>query len=329
MNEQHERNLHLRGRLRSEGVFNEAFERQLEVPWRISGLLLQIVFFVLTLIAVGAFSGLLHVLRVPYVGVVTGAAAIVVAEVLIARRWFFSGVEAALWLSGLFSFVTELPRSGTPESFLILAAVCGIAGVRVRNPIFGAVAAIFIAVWFEERFDAGLIAALVIALFGCVALLREWRRPTTEGLWIAFALLLPIAARFMADARWQTMTIALYLAYATIVIAAAVMVRHHALFFSAMIAFGIGGAELGSRFAGTPLELRLAASGAALLGLAFFVHRTLRERTLGFVVTPLRLTSFDDVAEIGGTLALQPVHLPLEAAPAGESFGGAGASGDY
>ena len=40
-----------------------------------------------------------------------------------------------------------------------------------------------------------------MALGACIALLRTWRRPTTEALWIALALVMPIAGRFTADSE--------------------------------------------------------------------------------------------------------------------------------
>jgi uncharacterized membrane protein YgcG len=338
MNVQHERNLFLRTRLRSEGLLNDGITAQLEMPWRANGLLAQAAFFLLTCIGLGAFYGLLHVLDMGGEGIVAGVAAIALAEYLIgARRWFFTGVEAALWLGGLFALISELPSSGKPEAMLVLAAACAIAGARVRNPLFGALAAIFVMLYFEKRFDLGVLCALIVALGACIALLRTWRRPTTEALWIALALVMPIAGRFTADRDWRDATIALYAIFGIIALSLAITKRHHAFFLAAIIALAIAGADFAEKLNDAPEEAKLAVAGALLLILAFAISRTLRGRTDGLVLTPIQLTPFDDAVEAGATLALQPTTSAPRAAdpqPAGVDggggeFGGAGASGDY
>lgn len=325
MNVEHERNLQLRARLKGTPA-----AAQLEVPWRTNGIVAQCFFFFLACVALGAFYGMVHVLDVPRPGLVTGAAAIVLAEVLIARRWFYTGVEAALWIGGVFALISELPSSGTPESMLVLAAASAIAGARVRNPVFGALAAIFVMLYFERRFDLGVLCALVIALASCIALLRTWRRPTTEGLWIALALVMPIAGRFTAGTNWRTTTIVLYAIFGGIALFLAITRRHHAYFLSAMIALAIAITDVVEKIQAPP-EAKMAIAGAVLLALAFAISRTLRDRTDGFVLTPIALTPIDDAAELAATLTLQPATQPPAAQPAsgGGSFGGAGASGDY
>ena len=88
------------------------------------GQVLHIVFFLLTAAGAGAFYGFCHLVDIPKPGLITGLLAIVVAEVLIANRWFWSGVEGALWLTGAYALISELPRSGTPRPFR--ASVCAI-----------------------------------------------------------------------------------------------------------------------------------------------------------------------------------------------------------
>jgi len=333
MNAQHERNFFLRARLRSESVWNESMAAQLEVPWRTNSVLAQCAFFLLTCFALSTFYGLLHLFESNREGLMTGVAAIVLAEYLMgARRWFFTGVETALWIGGVFALLSELPSSGKPEAMLVLAAGSAVAGARVRNPLFGALAAIFVMLYFEKRFDLGVLCALVLALGACLALLRTWRRPTTEALWIAIALIMPIAGRFVADEYWRYTTILLYAIFGILALSLAIAKRHHALFLAAMISLAIGGADFVEKVL-APEEAKLAAGGALLLAIAFAISRTLRDRTHGLVLTPMPLTPFDDAAEIGVTLALQPsapAPEPQAASPAeGGSFGGAGASGDY
>jgi hypothetical protein len=326
MNVQHERNLHLRTRLRGTRA-----AAQLEVPWRTNGIVAQCVFFLLTCVALGASYGLIHIFDAPMPGLVIGVAAIVLAEYLIgARRWFFTGVESALWIGGLLAMISELPQSGKPEAFLVLAAGSAMAGARVRNPLFGALAAILVMIYCEQRFDLGVIIALGISLVACLALLRTWRRPSSEALWIALALVMPIAGRFTADAQWRTTTIALYATLGAIALALGIARRHHALFLAAIIALGIAAMDGGERIA-APVEVKLAIAGALLLAIAFSLLRVLRDRTRGLVLTPLALTPIDDAAELAATFALQPTAAPPDPQPAtgGGAFGGAGASGDY
>jgi uncharacterized membrane protein len=332
MNAQHERNFFLRARLCGDGLLNDTLAAQLEVPWRTNGLLGQAAFFVLTCVAIGAFYGLLNVLDIEPEGVITGVAAIVLAEYLIgSRRWFFTGVEAALWIGGVFSLISELPSKGTPESMLVLAAGAAIPGARVRNPLFGALAAIFIMFYAEKRLDLGVLCALVIALIGCIALLRTWQRPTTEALWIALTLVMPIAGRFNADRDWRNTTIVLYAIFGIIALSLAIVRRHHAHFLAAIIAFAIAGADIAEKITAAE-EAKLAVAGVLLLAIAFAISRTLRDHTHGFVLTPIQLTPFD-AAEIAATLAAQPSAPAPAAEPApvsgGGNFGGAGASGDY
>lgn len=334
MNTQHERNFFLRARLRGDGVLNDGIAEQLDVPWRANGVLSQIVFFVLTCVAVGAFYAMLNELEIAREGLITGLAAIVIAEYLIGfRRWFFTGVEAALWGGGVFALISELPSSGKPEAMLVLAAGAAIAGARVRNPLLGALAAIFVMAYFEKRFDLGVVCALVIALIACIALLRTWRRPTTEALWIVVAIVMPIAGRFDADKIWIDTTIVLYAIFGIIALRLAIAKRHHALFLTAMISLAIAGTDLAEKV-NAPNEAKLALAGTLLLSIAFAISRALRNRTDGLVLIPIQLTPFDDAAEIAATLALQPTaSAPSTAepqpAPGGGGFGGAGASGDY
>lgn len=333
MNVEHERNLHLRARLKGEKLLGDAVAAELEVPGYTNGVLLQAVFFLLTCAALVAAGRMLELLEVSRQGLFIGPAALILAEYLIgARRWFHTGVESALWLCGTLALIGELPSSGTPEANLVIAAAIGLAGVRVRNPLFGAAAAVFVMIWAEERLDLGVICALLLGLAACIALLRTWRRPTTEWLWIAMALVMPIAGRTEADEVWRTATITLYAIYAVVALWLALRRPHHALFLSAMVAGAISGTDLANLLTAPP-ELRFAFSGAMLLAAVFAITRILRDRTRGFVLTPATLTPYDDTLQTVATLTLQPTHdappADLQPAAGGGSFGGAGASGDY
>jgi len=334
MNVTEERNAVLREQLIDAGV-DRAVVAHLESSWRSHGIVVQCVFFFLTCIGIVALYGLCNVIGIAGEGVVVGIASLGLAEMLIRdRRWFGTGVEAALWIGGLIALITELPNSGKPEAMLVFAAAFAIAGARVRNPIFGAAAAIFVVVYAEKKFDLGVLTALAIAGVAVLALLRTWRRPSTEWLWIVLAIALPVAGRFTADDRWQLVTIALYALFGVFALLLAFLYRHHALFFAAAAGLTIAGIDIGRRIT-TPLEVKLALAGASLLGISWLVARLLRDRTIGLVATPVKLTQADDALEVAGALGAAHVSRAepsqnVDARPEGEGgFGGAGASGDY
>jgi hypothetical protein len=330
MNAVHERNDAVRSMLEREKLLRREIAAQLEQPWRTNGLIVQALLFILTCVGLGAFYGFLTLLKFRYPGVIVALMAIAVAEYLIGRwRWYRTGVEAALWIGGLFAAISELPHSGRPESVLVVAAACAIAGARVRQPLFGAAAAVFVVQYFEARFDLGVIAALLMSAAALMALLRTWKRPSNEWLFIAIALALPFAGYDEADPEWRTTTIALYSIYAVFAFVLGVKRRHHAFFLATMIGAALAAVELAELIAIEP-EAPLFVAGASLLGIAFAVSRALRDNTRGFVLTPAKLTPFDDELELAATFAMKP-ETPVSEAPktGGGSFGGAGASGDY
>jgi len=311
MNAEHERALALR----------ELTELPIEVPWRAYGIFVQIVFFVLTC------AGLIALYELSdSSGILTGVLALVLAEWLIgARRWYRTGVESALWIGGLLACITELPRTGKPEALLIVAAAFAIAGARVRNALFGAIAAGFVMHYTEAKWDAGVLAALIMATIALVALCRTWQRPSTEWLWSAITVLLPIAGYAEADAPWRTTTITLYALFGTIAFIAAIPKRHHAMFFATMSGFAIAAIEL-AREIPIALEAKLAIGGALLLTISLLVSRRLRDRKTGFVTTEEKLPAID----IAVTLAIAPQTPEVAAGPErGGNFGGAGASGSF
>jgi hypothetical protein len=312
---------------------NVAEERALLLPipqpttWRTHGLLLRCTLFILTCVGVLAFNVLLDRLYVPRQGIVAGVLCIALAEWLIRARWFWTGVEEALWLGGIFSMISELPSSGAPEASLVLASGAAVAGARVRNPLFGAAAAILVAHYFEERFDLGVVAALAIALLAVIALLRTWQRPSNEYLFILIAIALPIFGRSASDEIWRNVTIILYVAFGGLTLFLAIRRRHHALFLAGGVAVAIAAFD-SHEFVAAPAEAKLAFAGALLLVGSWLVSRALHGRTRGIVATPAKLTPFDDELEIAATVSI-PRPEGESAPERGGEFGGAGATGKY
>lgn len=289
------------------------------------GLFAQAVFFVLTALGVGTFYALTEA-EIP-----AAVVAIVLAEYLIlGRNWFHTGVEAALWIGGLLCALQALPNTGAPEASLVIALAFGIAGWRVRQPLFGAVAAIFVAKYLEDRLDLGTIAALVIAAAALAALYRTWKRPSNESLFVALLVIMPVAGAFFADERWRWLTFALNAAFAVIAFACAVTKRHHGMFAGAASAAVVAAVMLHELLSPAE-ELTLAIAGTLLLAGSLLVSRALRGRTHGLVLTPTKPAEIEEGLEILGTLAAQPsAGNPPEQRPQGDGgFGGAGATGDY
>ncbi len=299
-----------------------------DLPWRTHNLLLRCVLFALTLAGAGLMWASISQFDFLKPGLIVGPFAIAMAEALIRfRRWWWTGIEEALWLAGTFSLVSALPESGKPEAMLVLALAAAIPGWRVRNPLMGALAAIFIAQYFEKRFDLGVIAAIVIASGAVLALLRTWRRPSTEWLWIAIAVVMPIAGRAEADAEWRDVTIAIYAAFAIGALLLAITRRHHALFVSGGIAAVIAAVDIAEKI-DIRAEGKFAVAGVLLLVGSWLVARALKNKTRGLVTTPAKLTPIDDELQIAATLAMPQQDFDQRMETGGK-FGGAGATGDY
>ena len=315
----------IRDRAEEWPVDRAVVEAEFPQPWRGHGLLARIVFFALTCAGIAAFIGLTDA------ELVAAALCLGLAEYLIRdRKWFGTGVEEALWIGGLVAALQALPSSNAPEANLLLAAAAGVAGFRVRNPLFGALAAYFVTEYLERVGDLGTLAALVIGLGALFALYRTWKRPSTEWLFIALAVTMPLAAWGHSDRRWAIVTIALYAGYSAIAFVFALARRHHAMFAAAAVSIGIAVAVALEKFE-LRADVTLAVAGALLLGVSWLIARVLRDRTRGFVMTPAKLTAFDDDLQSLGSfaVAVPSAGNPPEGRPQGEGgFGGGGATGD-
>jgi hypothetical protein len=339
MNVADERKLLLRGRVRdwrNEGIITpesaQAIDADTITPWRTHSVLLQAVFFVLTAVGTAAFY-LFADLIAHQPGIFVGIVCLAVAEGLIALKWARTGVESALWIGGLVSMITVLPHTGAPEAMLVCGAVCAAAGLRVRNPLFGAAAAVFLMHYFERRFDLGVVFALGAAFIALVALTRTWRRPSNEWLFIAIAAILPVAGWFEAGVEWRPTTIALYTFYAAIAFVGAILKRHHAMYLSAAISLAIACTEL-SRLYSFAVEVTLAVAGTLLLSGAWIVSRMLRDRRVGVVATS-DVTAAEGGLQIIGALVASQIATQSSVSTdrgfegGGGNFGGGGASGSY
>lgn len=333
------------GSWREEGLIDRERERAALVrlatpPWKSNGLFASILFFVLTGIAVASFAAFFDLIELSQA--IAGVVVIGLAELLIRRyHWWGTGVESALWLGGLFACIFALPGEGKVEAVLLFAAAAIIAGVRLRNPLFGALAAILVIAYIaaKDAHLAAFAAGIAVSLTALAALRREWQRPSTEWLWIALLLSMPVTAYLAGFAffPWSTrspagLAIGVYFALAVLFLLAGRALRHHAPFVASGLCAIIVTAEIHDLF-DYPAEAKLALAGALLLASAWAIHRALRDRTTGLVVTPAIMTGADDLLEVGATLVVAPSAEQPAAADGrvqGDGrFGGGGATGDY
>jgi hypothetical protein len=284
-------------------------------------------FFVATWLGITAFFFLCQRMHWPK-GWITAAVALATAEWLIWRAGFEStGVESALWLGGLFAFIAGLPSQGKPEAILVFALAAVIAGARVRNPWFGALAVVLVLFYLDAKHvSEPTIAAIaqIIAVAAALARARTWRLASTDRLFGAIAIAAPLTAYkdiWPAD-----------LLGGAIVLAIGLRLRDRMLLIAAAISMAIASVDVSRRF-DYSLEWKLIAGGIALVALSVAVTRALRGRTHGIVVTPAPPARYQEAATIAATILMQPQH----AAPAdssrfeggGGDSGGAGASESF
>ena len=305
-------------------------EEERAKAWRRMSLIAQIVFFVLTIAAIAIFFGFLSLLQLPTW--LAAVAAIPLGEFLIRRSHFWrTGVESALWIGGLYAIVFSLPSSGKVEAILVLAMPAAIAGWRVRNALFGALALVLITTYFAVRHWPwiALFFALAVALAALFALTRTWQRPSTEFLWQVIVLVMPVAGYIAQVKSRQSIVLALYLVLVAIFAAAGIRLRIRVPLAAAVIAIAIAVIE-----ARLPLdvEVQLIIGGAVCLTFATALMRALRSKDHGFVIGKPQQSDLEAVLSVAPTLLSG--HAPAAEGggaphPGGGEFGGAGASGNF
>lgn len=308
--------------------------------WRHLSLIVQIVFFFLTLFAMSALYGFCSVLHLP-AGWVILVSSIAVAELLIRRSHFWrTGVESALWLGGLYGFIFSLPHSGRPEAVLVLAAAAAVAGWRVRNALFGALAAVMFVIYFVAIHShwTALFLAIAIALIALGGQTLEWKRPSTESLWQIIAIVMPVAGylasvsrpdnRFVTDGR----VVAIFFGVAVVFAIVGMRRRLRVPFIVATIAIAIAIVEAHDDVT-VSVEVELVMMGAVAMAIAGAIMRSLRDKKTGFVLGVPKQSDLRDALSVAPTLL--SVHgstggpTSSQHTGGGGEFGGAGASGNY
>jgi hypothetical protein len=302
--------------------------------WRKHAVVLTIVFFVLTVVAVAALEFLAQQLHLAE-GWCTAVIAVAIAEWLIHdRRFFGTGIESALWIGALFAIIFSLPNSGKPEAALVFAAAFAIAGFRVRSAVFGCAAIAIVVAYIGAKTLVGwppMLFALVTASIAAALLTREWRRPSTERLLAAVMIVTPLAGEVEWSRHESTSATLPFALAAALLLMLGTRNRDRLTLAAGAITAGIAGYEA-RRLFHFALEFKLIAAGIALIAVAVIVTRALRGRTRGFVAERSADAAYDDAMKILGTISVThfvPAPAAGELKPGGGSFGGAGASGSY
>jgi MFS family permease len=303
--------------------------------WKSNGMILSIVFFVLTALGITAFALLF---RVPIFDAIVCVA---VAEFLIQKKRFFgTGIESGLWAAALTFILIDLPHTGEVEALLAIALAAAIVGLRMRNAFFGAIAAALVVAYAGAKWDdpwPAVVVALAIAFACVIALTREWKRRSTEDLFAFGAVLMPLAAYatplIRHEGKPQLSLAAVFAIFGAAMLVVAIKRRDRATMISAAIALAVASVEARDLIHAS-VEVKLMIAGALLIAIAAALSRALRDATSGFVTTPSSMTRYDEAMQLAGTFSV--AHATPQQTPAsphresgGGSFGGAGSSGEY
>jgi len=314
----------------------KGIETQAATGWRRHSLPLTITFFGLTCLGVAAFAIFLNLLHLPY-GPITLVASIALAELLILKQHFQrTGVESALWISGLVACIFWLPSQNKPEAMLVFAAAFMVAGLRVRGALLIAGGAIFVVVYAAMKghsFWPPIVVGLIITLLAGAALIaREWRHPWIEATFAVLAVVMPLAGYVssMFTQHYRAPVAAVFAGSGIVVLAGGVLRRHRALLMSGAVMIAIAAFEIHERI-DFPAEAKLILAGALVLSIAIALTRVLRGNTRGFVID--KVAERFEAMQIAGAIAIPsvaPAPSPAQPhpEPGGGSFGGGGATGD-
>jgi hypothetical protein len=330
----------------------QAHVRLAERPWIRSRLFTRIAFFILTLMGVSAFFGMISLVADYHAGfwmlaIVAGVA----AELLIrGKRLFGAGPEEALWmtctLAVLASLLDGLRSPGIVTICLLAAMAFAVAGLRVLNPLFTTCAWIVLLPMIIDKQSKEVAATycIVVAAAALAVYLLELRRPSVNAMleWLICVMpaiayvCLSVDTFFSPHWAFRPGIAALFLLLAAMFVYAGLRRRLHAPLFAAMPCVVIVAYEC-RHLTGLSLEMRLILWGALLFVGAFIAERLLHGRRSGITSDVLETGGNADLLGLAGAAAagLQ-VHQTSPAAAVepspqggGGEFGGAGASGDY
>ena len=318
-------------------------------PWRSNGLLLRLVFSVLTIVALSALFGFLAVFSLPKFWF-TAAAALGTAEWLIRKQHFFkTGVESTLFICGMFALIGTLPSSGSIEAILVFALAAALSGWRLRDALFGVCAVMLVILYVAVKWNSismTMSVATVCAIAAGVALRRAWQRPSTNALFAGLVLALPvtgylatIAMRIFHTYASSTIVAVILAGTSLAMLAMGYVWRDRVLLVSGTIAMLLGVVEVQERVS-LAAEGKFIGLGLLLIAVAASFSRALRDAVRGFVIKPVRVSVYDEAMQIGGILHVAPHAAPASSHAGGpqladsggvtdKSFGGAGAGAEF
>jgi hypothetical protein len=331
--------------------------------WRTGSPLARCLFFVLGAMLAGLAAVLLYLLHLPAAGLLAGLIAAAVAEGLIVRaRFFGSGLEEGLEVTGLLMIAADLAARLHDPSGSLAALLCAIllcvAGLRLLNPLLVATAALafsmalFLAVRHSTAvsFAAAQTAAGFCGLVALIALMLGrvvYHRPAHDRMFDWLVIVMPITAYLWSDARewwwfempaplgapWMRYTPLLLLAgFGACALLTGLHRRRHAPIVAFLGCVACLAYDL-RKLSGLSLEFRLIAGGSLVLLLTLVLDRYLRTARGG--ITSARIAGREndfDLLELAGAATLSPQALPgpkPEFQGGGGQGGGGGASGSY
>jgi hypothetical protein len=318
--------------------------------WRTANLASRCTFFVLGLIAAGMIAIITVRLGPGGAVLVAGLLSLAVAEWLIVdRRHFGSGIEEALEVAGLTMLAYECwTHVGFNESAggWLLGTAFAIAGIRLLNPLFTALAVLGFLVALEAPALAEGLLCYGVGLAALAAGAYRFRRPSHDLMLDFLVVAMPLAGYLWSASLHGLSSAADYLhagpsgwlvPLCPLVFAAAALItglrrRTHAPLCAFMLCVACAAYELRA-LTGLPLEMRLIVWGGVLLVLSMMLERHLRVPRSGITSRPMRNEEDSErVLGIAGSAVLTP-YSPPKAAPSfeggGGGFGGGGASGEY
>ncbi len=331
--------------------------------WKTGALVSRCLFFVLGLVAAGTILAIFHLLEIPQANGIAGLVLLGAAEWLIQqRRFFWSGIEEALWASGLIAIsvgiIETITRWDDIAAALLIAVALLLAGWRLLNPLFttagAGVASVAVGMIFNARWSGSgePVASLFCFALATVALIsgsRSFKRPAHDRMldWLVVAM--PAAGCVWTEISWsgqQPESASGWSAF----------VRWLPLLMS--LTFGIAAAWIGIRrrthspllaalvctlciaytvypAVGMDLEWYLFLWGGAALLPAIAIERYLRTPRKGITSKNIGdSATAQKLLEVMGTAVMAPqtAQTPPESAGyqgQGGGFGGGGASGRY
>jgi hypothetical protein len=331
--------------------------------WRTVSSLTRSVFFVLGALIAGLTGATLGLLHLPAALLLSGLIAIALAEWLIFQRRFFgSGIEEGLEITGLLMIVAYLTSRLHDASGMLPALLCAVllfaAGLRLLNPLVVTASALALsaAVFLGVPHPSGsaLAAAQAASAFcgllavAALALGRAtFQRPSHDRMLDWLMVVMPVASYLWFDAHawtwsavpspdaapWMRFTPPVLLAgFGICALVAGLRRRRHAPLLACLGCAACLAYEL-RKFSGLALEYRLIAGGTGVLLLTLTVDRYLRVARRGLTSAKISLSEVGlDLLELAGAATLAPQAAPgikpgFEGG--GGRSGGGGASGSY